>query len=342
MQRSMTNGAGRFARRALAALPILLVGAVMPSGVFAVGSTTTSVSSSAPCAGTGTPPVTWSHVTLIMFENVPQRKIIGNTADAPYINSIAAACSYSSNTQSLSGTSLADYVALTSGYVGCSSANTNGTCAQELPISSNRPPLTWPQPQASIFSLMNAAGPGDAQAAVEWAESMPANCFMNSVDDFMVQHTPYQYYTATQTTSCQQYARPFPASPADVLSARFNLVTPNRIDIMHRPLSKVSTRVQDGDNWLAGYLPQLLSSPSYQDGNSAILITWDEGDDTTTGVPLIVISPYTTVSGVSDVAYTHYSTLKGIQRMLGQRRLLGHAADIGRSSISRDPIFRLK
>jgi hypothetical protein len=190
---------------------------------------------------------------------------------------------------------------------------------------------------------MNAAAVG---SAVLWAESMPTNCAMNSdrTNDFTVNHVPFQYYTRTQQTFCPQHSRPFPANSVDVLSARYNLIIPNKKNIMHQTETPTtnSERTRNGDNWLKGYLPALLNSATYQAGRSAIIITWDEGNSRNYYVPLIVITPYTTVGGVSNVAYDHYSTLKGLQQMVGARPLLGHAGDIGKSSIRDDAVFRLK
>ena len=68
----------------------------------------------------------------------------------------------------------------------------------------------------------------------------------------------------------------------------------------------------------------------YVPNNTAIIITWDEGNNNQYLVPLIVITPYTQVGGVSAVPYNHYSVLKGIQQMVGYPSpLLGHAADPG-------------
>lgn len=324
-------------------IPVSAAALVAASILTAPATTATATTTStAPCGGTaqGTAPTTWDHVTLIMFENKPLKKIIGNTADAPYINSIAKACSYATNDQSLSTTSLANYVALTSGYTGCDKADTNGVCTHQLPITANKPPSSWPQASKSIFELMDTAQPG---SAVEWAEDSQGNCYTGGAGLFTVTHTPFPYFTRTQKTLCPQYAKPFPANNADVLSARFNLVIPNKQHIMHLvPNTTISQRIQNGDNWLKGYLPSLLSSPTYQAGRSAILITWDEGNNTTFTVPLIVITPYTTAGGVSSVAYDHYSVLKGMEQMVGQTQLLGHAGDAGKSSIRDDTLFRLK
>jgi phosphatidylinositol-3-phosphatase len=292
---------------------------------------------SAPCGTGATAPQTYEHVVMIIFENKPLKKIVGNTTDAPYLNSLVKACSYSKNDLSLSLTSLTNYIALTSGYLGCKTANADGVCTTPLEITSNKDPRTWPQAQKSIFEVMGSG-------AVQWAETMPTNCRLTSFGDFVINHTPYQYYTRTQNTLCPSYARPFPADVTQMMSAKFNLVIPNKPHIMHLvPDTTVAQRIRNGDDWARSVIPTLLSTAQYQSGNTAIVITWDEGNKSNFFVPLIVISPSTQVGGVSSVAYNHYSVLKGIQQMAGSATpLLGHAADAGVNSIRDDAVFRLK
>ena len=189
-----------------------------------------------------------------MFENKPLKKIVGNTADAPYLNSLINACSYSKNDLSLSTTSLANYVALTSGYTGCTAVDANFKCTQLKEITANKPSTTWPQATKSIFELMGSQ-------AAEWNESAPTNCAAKGSGNYVDNHAPYHYYTRTQATLCKQFDQPFPAAPATTLSAQFNLVIPNKPDIMHLvPGTSISQRIKNGDNWAQGFIPQLLSS----------------------------------------------------------------------------------
>jgi len=309
------------------------------TGTAVAAGQSATISASAPCGASPatSAPATYSHVALIVFENKPLKKIVGNTADAPYLNSLINACSYSKNDLSLSTTSLANYIALTSGYTGCTAIDANGACTAPKPITSNNPPATWPQASKSIFELMG-------KQAVEWNESMPTNCALTSSGDFVVNHAPYQYYTRTQKTLCPLYDKPFPSTPATTLSAQFNLIIPNKPHIMHLvPNSTISQRIRNGDNWAKTFIPELLNSPEYQSGTTAIIITWDEGNNSQYLVPLIVITPYTKVGGVSSVSYNHYSVLKGIQQMVGYATpLLGHAADPGTASIRDDALFGLR
>lgn len=316
----------------------LAAAAALAAPTASAGTGRAAIPTSAPCGAlpASSAPAVWSHVTLIMFENKPLKKIVGNTADAPYLNSLINACSYGKNDLSLSTTSLANYIALTSGYTGCAAVNASLACTQPKEITANKPSTTWPQATQSIFELMGSQ-------AAEWNESAPGNCALKGSGDYVDNHAPYHYYTRTQGTLCKQLDQPFPAAAATTLSAQFNLVIPNKVDIMHLvPGSTISQRIRNGDSWARGFIPQLLASPDYQAGNAAIIITWDEGNNSTFTVPLIVVTPYTHAGGVSAVSYNHYSVLKGIQQMVGfDSPLLGHAGDPGVSSIRDDGVFGL-
>lgn len=270
----------------------------------------------------------WDHVTVVIFENKTLPKIIGNTKDAPYLTSLAQACAYATNMHHMTTTSLTNYIALTSGYTGHAGG-------KEVLITGTKLPRVWPQDSVSIFEAMGSN-------AREWAESMPSNCFMgNSGDLFEVGHTPFQYYTRTQKTLCPMYALPLGSHNA--MSAKFNLVIPNRVNIMHgtSTTTTASQRIQDGDRWASAFIPSLLATPEYAGGKSAVIITFDEGDSKSSQIPFIVISPYTRAGGTTSVAYNHYSTLAGVQQMLGVSPLLGHAGDPGVNSIADDAVLGL-
>jgi hypothetical protein len=308
-----------------------VVAAVMAATVVpAVGSS--AAGTVAPAAGTqcgtkyGETPPAWDHVTVIIFENKTLSQIIGS-ANAPYLTSLALACSYATNMNHMTPTSLTNYIAMTSGYTGHSDG-------QEVLITGTKAPRVWPQDSVSIFEALGAG-------AREWAESMPSNCAMKSVGDFNVGHTPYQYYTRTQTTLCPQYAVPLGSSTA--MSARYNLLIPNVAHDMHgtATLTTSTARIRAGDAWASSFIPTMLTSPEYQDGRSAIIVGWDEANNKTSVMPFIVISPYTKAGGTTGVRYDHYSTLKGIEQMLRVSPLLGHTSDAAVPSIADDPVFNL-
>jgi hypothetical protein len=127
-----------------------------------------------------------------------------------------------------------------------------------------------------------------------------------------------------------------PATPD--LSAPFTLLTPNKTDIMHNDgTASAKTqpqRLANGDLWASGYLPKVLASPEYQAGRTVLLITWDEGSNKSENVPFLVVSPYTTPGYTTAVTMNHYSTLKGMEQMLGLTTYLGHAGDPGTVSVA--------
>lgn len=130
-------------------------------------------------------PATFDHVVLLMFENKPLKKMVGNRTDASYVISLIDACSYAKNDLSLSITSLADYVALTSGYTGCTAIDASGTCTSPKLITSNQEPKLWPQASKSILELMGAN-------AVHWGKSQPGNCPITEKSaDYAINHTPF-------------------------------------------------------------------------------------------------------------------------------------------------------
>jgi hypothetical protein len=82
-----------FAAAAVAAASLLGLVSLAP-GATAAGA---AISTTAPCGAlpASSAPTTYAHVALIMFENKPLKKIVGNTTDAPYRNSLISGCSYS-------------------------------------------------------------------------------------------------------------------------------------------------------------------------------------------------------------------------------------------------------
>jgi hypothetical protein len=55
-----------------------------------------------------------------------------------------------------------------------------------------------------------------------------------------------------------------------------------------------------------------------------LIIGFDEGNGQTFNIPFIVVSPYTPVGYTTGVLMNHYSTLRGVQEILGLP-LLGNA-----------------
>lgn len=299
-------------RRRISGLTAALMTA---AAALAAAAAPTADAAAGPCGTATTPPTRYQHVVLVVFENKNQDQVLGGAA-APYLKALSAQCGRGTDMNTPDPlTSLGNYIALTSGYVG-----------HPDHITANRGPAIWPQDSVSIFEQL----PGQWK---ELAENMPSNCYTGASYDFTVNHTPAPYYTRLGS-ACKAGDIPMPATPD--LSAAFTLLTPNKSHIMHEDDAPGTTtqeqRIAAGDAWAANYLPKVFASPQYQAGTTVVIVTWDEGSKNRTDVPFIVASPYTPVGYRTNVRMDHFSTLKGMQQMLGLP-LLGHAADRGTVSI---------
>jgi hypothetical protein len=288
----------------------VMVGCSTLVAAFGVGgSAAAAIPAATPCGTQAGQLPQIDHVVWILYENKTRTSVMTGP-DAPYIQSVAAQCGEATNWNDLSTTSLANYVAMTSGSLGSAGA-----------ITSNRSPKVWPQSSISIFEHLGVQG-------VELAESMPSNCFMKGSGDFSIDHTAYQYYTRINKTLCPTQARPLNLA-APGLSAKLTMIIPNNVNDMHKSpqTPTVSSRIRAGDTWTRSFLPTVLASPEYQAGHTVVILTWDEAIGTAHNVPFVVISPYTRAGTKSAVSFDHYSLLKSTQLMLGDAPLLGHAAD---------------
>jgi phospholipase C len=290
--------------RSLATAAILIVGAPVIAAAVAASP---SAAATGPCGTLATAP-TYTHVIWILMENHSYGDIIGNTSQAPYINSLATECGLATNYHNLSHPSLPNYVGMTSGLA-----------VKQLKVFVNdcSPSKRCSTPAPSIF------GQGETWKAYE--ESMPTNCGPSNSGEYAVRHNPPPYYTTL--TGCATNDVPFPQLATDLANntlPAFSFVTPNLISDMH------DGTIAQGDAWLASNLPTILNSSEYTSGSTAVFITWDEGaggkggedcstntTDTSCQVATIVISPSTPAGATSATLFNHYSLLGTTEGLLG-------------------------
>jgi phospholipase C len=250
------------------------------------------------------------------MENHSYSDIIGNTAQAPYINTLAGQCGLATDYHNVSHPSLPNYIAGTSGLAVSSLSAFTSDCSPSKRCSTSA---------AGIF------GQGETWKAYE--ESMPSNCDTSNSGEYAVRHNPPPYYTTL--SSCSTRDVPYSQLAAD-LSANtlpaFSFITPNLIDDMH------DGTIAQGDSWLSANVPTILNSSAYTSGSTALFITWDEGSGGSSGencagtttdqschVATLVISPSTAAGTSSATLFNHYSLLGTAEQLLGLP-LLGQAA----------------
>jgi hypothetical protein len=267
---------------------------------------------------TSVPPADgYTKVMVIMEENHGYDQIIGSR-DAPYLNELAT--TYGTATHLDAGyppgcPSLAAYIILTSGT--------------DAGICDDRAPKAHPLPGDNIFRQIAASG----RQWRDYAESAPGPCATTNDKSgrYLVRHVPAAYYVG-ERRDCVRWSVPMgePAAGAlhdDVAAGTlpaFGFVSPDACHDMHGAAVCPADRVGKGDRWLRSWLPSILGGADYRAGRLLIVITWDEGTGTDNHIPTLFVSP-STHHVTADQAFTHCSTLRTIQEVLGLT-LLGCAA----------------
>jgi hypothetical protein len=294
-----------------AAVPLLLGVPAAAASVAAPANTVAAAAPSAsrPCGTLATPPA-YTHVIWVWMENHSYSTIIGS-AQAPYINKLAAQCGLATNYHNISHPSLPNYVGATSGLGYAALQKFKPDCNPSAGCSTSA---------ASIF------GQGETWKAYE--QSMPSNCDPVNAGEYAVRHNPPPYFSTL--AGCSTFDVPYSQLAADLAAGSlpaFSFVTPNVIDDMH------DGTIADGDHWLAANLPTILNSAEYRDGSTAVFLTWDEGEggtaqkcatnttDVGCHVATIVISPSTKPGTRSGKLFNHYSLLGTAEQLLGLPKL---------------------
>lgn len=233
-----------------------------------------------------------SHVVVIVMENKSSGDIIGNS-NAPFINSLLQKYSFADNYFAVAHPSLPNYVAILGGDTfGIQSDCTDCFIASRNLID-----------QLEVVHKTWKA----------YMESMPTSCFTGSMDEYAQKHNPFIYFDTIRNNvyRCQKIV-PFANFQKDLQSENstpnFVWITPNLCHDMH------DCSVDSGDTWLSSEVPRILNSPAFTKQKSLLVITWDEGENSSNNkIPTLFIGNTVKKGYVSHVLYTHYSLLHTIE-----------------------------
>jgi phosphatidylinositol-3-phosphatase len=312
-------------------------GGVGGGGVGGAAASTSASSSSTGAGGGGQAIQT---VFLIMMENHDWSTIHGS-GSAPYINNTlfhTAAHAEKYKTPTGNHPSEPNYIWLESG-------GNLGITTDDDP-SSNHQATT-----DHLTTHLEAAG--DTWKA--YAEGISGtDCPQADTGLFVVRHTPMLFFDdvtnngSTTSQHCIQHVRPYSELATDLSAntvARYNFITPNVCHDMHGQTTDGFTcnifdpstdLIQLGDTWLSTEIPKIMASAAYQNGG-VIFVVWDEGDESGLGsaddgpMPFFAISSKAKPGYAGNVAYTHSSTLRSVQEILGISPFMrdaGNASDL--------------
>ncbi len=248
----------------------------------------------------------FDHVYLIVMENKEYGSIVGNS-DAPFLNSLIDQNGLATNYTAIVHPSQPNYLALWSGSI--------------YNVFDNE---THHLSGTTIADQLDAAG----KSWMVYEENYPISsgtpsCYMGDTatggpdgpGTYAGKHNPELSFVDPQKDAqkCANHITNlshFMANDAD-----FNLIVPNLCNDMH------SCSISEGDTWLNNWLTHsILQTDAWNQSDSAIFITWDEGSTDKSGggqVPTIVISRHTPKGFKSDQPANHFTLLRTIEESFG-------------------------
>jgi len=237
--------------------------------------------------------------------------VIGNT-NAPYLSDLATQCASATHWNDAGSTynSLPNYIALTAGITDSATLN---------PFKCNCPPsATVHTTKNNIFRQVRAKG----KTEKSYAEGMPSNCAYAGGTQYAVIANPALYmWGGSDRIACTNDDVPMGSNTMgafiddlnnDTLPT-FSFVAPNLCNDMH------DCSVSAGDDFLSVLVPQILASPAYSSGRTALVILWDEDSP----ILNVVIAPSVVPGTVVTTTIDHYSLLRATESMLALPYLLG-------------------
>ena len=252
----------------------------------------------------------FDHVVVVLMENTRYSSIIGNTAQAPYINSLARRGAYSSNYFATDHPSLPNYLELTSG----TNAGITNDCT---------PPGTGCTANVSnIVDRIEAGG----RTWKGYMEGAPTSCPTTDTGLYFNKHNPFVYYNDIRTNSVRcgkvvPYANMAGDFAATNTTPNYAFITPNECNDMH------DCSIATGDNWLKQNMTTILSSPAFTTQNSLLVIVWDEDDGSGNNhVAVVMVGRSVKPGYVSKVAAGHFGLLRTIEAAWGMPTLTGNDA----------------
>ncbi len=312
----------------------------------------------------------YQHIVEIMMENTSYGTIIGNS-NAPQINALANQYGLATNYYGVTHPSEPNYVANIGGsYFGiqddnqfyctaalastdpqCAGSSVNHTvAAQSIADQLTAAGKTWRgyfQSLPPTPSVLVSSGPG---ANGPYTFKYPSS----TVALYASKHNPFVNFVGTQGDVANM--APDSQLATDLASgnlANYSLVVPDQCHDMHGTggCSSTAGLIAAGDAYVGSTVSEIMSSHTWQEGNNAIVITWDEDDFSDSGllgtgccganpggghVVTIVITNKGPIHVTDNTPYNHYSLLRSMEDAFGLP-YLAHAGDASVTSMT--PLF---
>jgi hypothetical protein len=288
-----------------------------------------SAGPAAPAAAAGFPQ--YDHVFTIMLENQTLTSLISNPA-APVLNALANQYGLASNYTGVGDPSEPNYVGMLAG-------STFGLADDN--------PYFWPGHTQNVANLMSQLE-GAGKTWKGYIQSLPyagykGYCFPEKcigIPDsdplYASKHNGIMNFANLQTPSELAKMTPYTQLAADLKSGalpNLSYIVPDMCHDMHgAPPYCVDSgngkSIEDdwltagGDAFVGQTVNAITSSPVWTTGNTAIVVTFDEGSSATTKTAAIVVTNHGPRGVTDNTAYNHYSLLASLQQTFGLGCLL--------------------
>ena len=256
----------------------------------------------------------FQHVFLFYLENEDFKSVIGNTAQAPYLNSLLPRSSLLANFFAEEHPSDGNYLALAGG-------STFGV------------PLDDPAEENPLYTI-NARNLADLVGAAHetwkgYLQSADGPCDNTVHTNYWDDDQPMMYFADVRERPayCASHLVPLPSLQTDLAHAattpNFAWVAPDDCFDME------GCGIKAGDDFVSQELGLIMRSPAWTTQRSLAIITFDEDgydyEHPAQKVATIMIGSRDVRQGyVSDTRYTHYSLLRTIEAALGLGTLTGN------------------
>jgi YVTN family beta-propeller protein len=249
----------------------------------------------------------YQHVFLFYFENEDFGSVLGNTAQAPFLNRLVPQSSLLASFYAEAHPSDANYLALAGGSAfGVPLTDPLEENSQYTIRARNIGDLIGAQHETWKAYLQSANGPcDDTVHRYYWNDDEPMTYFADVRD---------------RPAYCAAHLVPLPALRTDLASAA---TTPNFVWIAPDDCADMEgCGIAAGDKFLATELGAIMRSPAWRTQRSLAIITFDEdGYDhehpAQRVLTLMLGSAGVRPGYVSHTRYTHYSLLRTIEGALG-------------------------
>ena len=231
-------------------------------------------------------------------------------AGMPYLASLARQYGVATDYRSITHPSLPNYLAMTAG-------STFG-------ISDDDGPGAHPVSGPSVFDLALTHG----HTAKVYAESMPSHCDRDSSGRYAARHNTWTFFP--DSTGCPDFDVPAQDIDADVAAGQLPDVGMLIPDLCH---DAHDCSLDAADGYLRDVLQTVLSGPDWAAGRLAVVVTFDEVEESDTGTLLtVVVAPGMHGRRIA-VPLNHYSWSRWMADLVGAPplRLAARAPSLGKA-----------